>query len=188
MLGVSTIERLEKLARKGDLRRIDLSVRDIAGGWIGDLPPNTTAANFGKISADATPEDKALAIIDMITESIGVLALASARACGQENIVLTGKLSRLFRFMQEMKRLGFPFGRRFLVPEHADFATAIGAARHARQQSRLLSTRLDSCRPPSARQERNPESRGALQSTLTFILSFTGRGDRELRKRSRGRI
>ena len=93
MLGVSTIERLEKLARKGDLRRIDLSVRDIAGGSIGDLPPNTTAANFGKISADATPEDKALAIMNMITESIGVLALASARACGQENIVLTGKLS-----------------------------------------------------------------------------------------------
>ncbi len=111
MLGVSTIERLEKLARKGDLRRIDLSVRDIAGGAIGDLPPGTTAANFGKVSADATPEDKALAIMNMITESIGVLALASARACGQENIVLTGKLSRLFRFMQEMKRLTFPFGR-----------------------------------------------------------------------------
>ena len=107
MLGVSTIERLEKLARKGDLRRIDLSVRDIAGGSIGDLPPSTTAANFGKVSADATPEDKALAIMNMITESIGVLALASARACGQENIVLTGKLSRLFRFMQEMKRLEF---------------------------------------------------------------------------------
>ena len=48
--------------------------------------------------------------------------------------MLTGKLSRLFRFMQEMKRLSFPFGRRFLIPEHADFATAIGAARHARQQ------------------------------------------------------
>ena len=116
MLGVSTIERLEKLARKGDLRRIDLSVRDIAGGSIGDLPPGTTAANFGKISADATPEDKALAIMNMITESIGVLALASARACGQENIVLTGKLSRLFRFMQEMKRLRFPFGRALSDP------------------------------------------------------------------------
>ncbi len=56
------------MARKGDLRRIDLSVRDIAGGPIGDLPPGTTAANFGKISADATPEDKALAIMNMIVE------------------------------------------------------------------------------------------------------------------------
>src|SRR5258708_1404767 len=112
MLGVSTIERLEKLARKGDLRRIDLSVRDIAGGAIGDLPPSTTASNFGKVSADATPEDKALAIMNMIVESIGVLALASARACGQENIGLTGKLCRLVRFMQKMKRLDFPCVRR----------------------------------------------------------------------------
>ena len=74
------------------------------------------AANFGKISADATPEDKALAIMNMIAESIGVLALASARACGQENIVLTGKLSRLFRFMQEMKRLSFPSAVDFSSP------------------------------------------------------------------------
>jgi type II pantothenate kinase len=134
MLGVVTIERLEELARKGDLRRVDLTVRDIAGGPIGDLPPGTTAANFGKIGADATPEDKALAIMNMIVESIGVLSLASARACGQENIVLTGKLSRLFRFMQEAKRLDFPFGRRFVIPEHADYATAIGAARTALNQ------------------------------------------------------
>ncbi len=131
MLGVVTIERLEEMARKGNLRRIDLTVRDIAGGPIGDLPPGTTAANFGKIGADATDEDKALAIMNMIVESIGVLSLASARACGQENIVLTGKLSRLFSFMQEAKRLDFPFGRRFIIPQHADYATAIGAARTA---------------------------------------------------------
>ncbi|HEY6420913.1 MAG TPA: hypothetical protein VIX59_18100, partial [Candidatus Binataceae bacterium] len=129
-----TIERLEAMAKKGNLRRVDLTVRDIAGGPVGDLPPGTTAANFGKISADATPEDKALAIMNMIVESIGVLAMASARAANQENIVLTGKLTRIFRFMQEAKRLDFPFGRRFVIPEHADYATAIGAARHALQK------------------------------------------------------
>ncbi|HYB91517.1 MAG TPA: BadF/BadG/BcrA/BcrD ATPase family protein [Candidatus Binataceae bacterium] len=134
MLGVVTIERLEAMAKKGDLRRVDLTVRDIAGGPLGDLPPNTTAANFGKLDADATQEDKALAIMNMIVESIGVLSIASARACGQENIVLTGKLTRLFRFMQVAKRLDFPFGRRFLIPEHADYATAIGAARTARKE------------------------------------------------------
>ncbi|HXW84377.1 MAG TPA: BadF/BadG/BcrA/BcrD ATPase family protein [Candidatus Binataceae bacterium] len=131
MLGVVTIERLEALAKNGDLHRVDLTVRDIAGGPIGDLPPQTTAANFGKLSADATAEDKALAIMNMITESIAQLALASARACRQENIVLTGKLSRLFTFMQQMKRLEFAFSRGFLIPEHADYATAIGAARTA---------------------------------------------------------
>ncbi|MGH7987452.1 MAG: pantothenate kinase [Candidatus Binataceae bacterium] len=134
MLGVSTLETLEAMAERGDLSRVDLTVRDIAGGAIGDLPPGTTAANFGKISADATNEDKALAIMNMIVEVVSVLSLASARACGQDDIVLTGKLTRVFRFMQRMKRLNFVFGRGFLIPEHADYATAIGAARAAAQQ------------------------------------------------------
>jgi type II pantothenate kinase len=129
MLGVSTFETLEALAERGDLSRVDLTVRDIAGGAIGGLPPGTTASNFGKISADATAEDKALAIMNMIVEVISVLSIAAARGCGQEDIVLTGKLTRIFRFMQKMKRLNFAFGGGFLIPEHADYATAIGAAR-----------------------------------------------------------
>ena len=68
----------------------------------------------------------------MIVEVVSVLAIASARACGQEDIVMTGKLTRSFRFMQRMKRLNFGFGR-FIIPEHADYATAIGAARAAMQ-------------------------------------------------------
>lgn len=133
MLGVSRLDTLEAMASRGDLHHVDLTVRDIAGGPIGDLPPGTTAANFGKVGSDATPEDKALAIINMIVEVIGVLSLASARACGQENIVLTGKLTRIFRFMQKSRRLEFVFGRGFLIPEHADYATAIGAARTAQK-------------------------------------------------------
>ncbi len=133
MLGVSTLETLESMAERGDLSRVDLTVRDIAGGAIGDLPPGTTASNFGKVGADATAEDKALAIMNMIVEVVSVLSIAAARACGQEDIVLTGKLTRIFRFMQKVKRLNFVFGRGFLIPEHADYATAIGAARAAMQ-------------------------------------------------------
>jgi type II pantothenate kinase len=131
MLGVSGLDTLETMAGRGNLHRVDLTVRDIAGGPIGDLPPGTTAANFGKVSSDATPDDKALAIINMIVEVIGVLAIASARASGHEDIVLTGKLTRIFRFMQKTRRLEFVFGRGFVIPEHADYATAIGAARTA---------------------------------------------------------
>ena len=134
MLGVSSLGTLEAMAERGDLGRVDLTVRDIAGGPIGDLPPGTTAANFGKITADATAEDKALAIMNLIVEVVSVLSIAAARASGQEDIVMTGKLTRIFRFMQRMKRLNFGYGR-FIIPEHADYATAIGAARAAAQQS-----------------------------------------------------
>jgi len=44
--------------------------------------------------------------------------------------VLTGKLTRIFRFMQRQKRMDVMFAR-FTIPEHADYATAIGAARAA---------------------------------------------------------
>ncbi len=58
--------------------------------------------------------------------------------------MLTGKLSRLFRFMQEIEaQLDILFGRRFVIPEHADYATAIGAARHAR--SRIAESHSLSC-------------------------------------------
>ena len=134
MLGVSSLETLEAMAARGDLSRVDLTVRDIAGGAIGDLPPGTTAANFGKITADATSEDKALAIMNMIVEVVSVLSLAAARASGQRDIVLTGKLTRIFRFMERMKRLNSTFGSGFQIPEHADYATAIGAARAAMKQ------------------------------------------------------
>jgi len=131
MLGVSKLTTLEAMAKRGDLSRIDLTVGDIAGGSIGDLPPNTTAANFGKVSADASPEDKALAIINMIAEVIAVLSIANARASHQSNIVFTGKLTCVFRFIQQVKQLERMFGRGFVIPEHADYATAIGAARKA---------------------------------------------------------
>ena len=130
MLGVSTLQTLEALAERGDLSRIDLTVRDIAGGPLGDLQPGATAANFGKIGADATNEDKALAIMNMIVEVVSVLSFATARACDQRDIVLTGKLTRIFRFMQRQKRMDAMLAR-FTIPQHADYATAIGAARAA---------------------------------------------------------
>ena len=84
MLGVSdAATRWRRWRSEAICSRIDLTVRDIAGGPLGDLPPGTTAANFGKISADATNEDKALAIMNMIVEVIGVLSFATARACDQ---------------------------------------------------------------------------------------------------------
>jgi type II pantothenate kinase len=133
MLSVSKLETLEAMALRGDLSRIDLTVGDIAGGPLGDLPPSTTAANFGKLNGDATPDDKALAIINMIAEVIGVMSIASARACRQRDIVLTGKLTRIVSFLRQVRQLERIFGPSFVIPEHAEYATAIGAARSVLQ-------------------------------------------------------
>lgn len=134
LLNVARLETLEQLAERGDLSRIDLTVGDIAGGPIGNLPADATASNFGKLSSDVTAEDKARALINMIAEVIVVVSVTAARASGLRDIVLTGKLLRVKPFVERIKATRFLFERTFIIPRHAEFATAIGAARSVRDE------------------------------------------------------
>jgi type II pantothenate kinase len=136
LLNVTRIETLEQMAAQGDLSRVDLTVGDLAGGPVGALPPDATASNFGKLSSDAAPQDKARALINMIAEVIVVLSVATARSCDQSNIVLTGKLLRVKPLVDRITATRMLFERRFIIPPHAEYATAIGAARHAADAAR----------------------------------------------------
>jgi len=129
MLNVSRLETLQTMAAKGDLSHVDLTVEDITGGPVGNLPPGATASNFGKLGTDATPEDKARALVNMIAEVIVVLSVIAARASGHEDVVLTGKLVRVKQLLERIQSTRALFDRGFVVPELADVATAIGAAR-----------------------------------------------------------
>lgn len=129
LLNVARLETLETMAARGDLSRIDLTVGDVAGGPVGNLSADATASNFGKLSSDVTPEDKARALINMIAEVIVVLSITAARASGLRDIVLTGKLVRVKPFVERITATRFLFERHFIIPPHAEFATAIGAAR-----------------------------------------------------------
>jgi len=128
LLNVGQIATLEELAERGDLSRIDLTVADVAGGPVGTLPPDATASNFGKLTSDAKPEDKARALVNMIAEVIVVVSVLAARANGLESIVLTGKLLRVKPFVERIKATRFLFERHFIIPPFAEYATAIGAA------------------------------------------------------------
>ncbi|MBI4517373.1 MAG: pantothenate kinase [Deltaproteobacteria bacterium] len=129
LLNVIRLETLEQLAEKGDLSRIDLTVGDITGGPVGYVPADATASNFGKLSSDATAEDKAKALVNMIAEVIVVLSVLAARAAEHRDVVLTGKLLRVRPFVERIKATRFLFERNFTIPQHAEYATAIGAAR-----------------------------------------------------------
>lgn len=128
ILNINTLKTLESLAEKGNLRNIDLSVGDIAGGPVGSIPTDATASNFGKITEDSTDADKALAIINLIAETLLVMSIFAARACNQKNIVLTGKLIKVKKLADIMKDRGKMFGANLIVPKYAEYATAIGAA------------------------------------------------------------
>lgn len=130
LLNKDDINNLEILARNGNLKKTDLTVKDIVGRGIGKLPPSATAANFGKLSDDVNKHDIALGLINMVAEVIGTLSVFAARNYGLEkDIVFVGKVTRNRRLMKKLKEVIRTFGGHATIPKNAEFATAIGAAK-----------------------------------------------------------
>lgn len=127
-IGVSDFDIILRKAKNGNLDRVDLCVGDIADpGFIG-LPKETTASNFGKTADDATDDDIARAIVNLVCQTAGLIAAGAARATESTDIVVTGKMA-LVPFAQEtFDGLGLLYGCRYVIPKMAEFATAIGAA------------------------------------------------------------
>ena len=128
MLGVSDFETLVKLAEKGDIEKIDLRIGDITKKDIGGLPSHMTASNFGKLSDIASKNDIALGILNMVFESVGMLAVFAARSRNTKDIVLTGSLSKIPQAKYVFEILSTMFDMNFVIPENSEFGTVIGAA------------------------------------------------------------
>lgn len=129
MLGMDQMEHIVALAEKGNLDRVDLRVGDIAAkeGKLG-LPEKMTASNFGKRDDLATREDLALGIMNMVFETVGMMAIFAARAQDMKDIVLTGALAGVPQAKEIFGVLSDMFGMHFIIPERSHFATVIGAA------------------------------------------------------------
>ena len=129
MLGVDTVEHIEELAKDGDLSKIDLRISDISKKALHPgMNAELTAANFGKLSDLATKSDMALGIANMVSETIGMLAVFAARSHGVSRVVLTGNLTSLAPVRRVFEILERTFGIQFIIPENAQFGTVIGAA------------------------------------------------------------
>ncbi len=128
MLDVTTIETLIDKASKGNLNNVDLSVGDIAGRDLINLPATATASNFGKMSDKASDNDIALAILNMVGQTVTLLGIWAARANHINDIVLIGKLAGIKLVKDIAKRVASLYKAKIYIPENAGFATAIGAA------------------------------------------------------------
>jgi type II pantothenate kinase len=129
LLGVTRLDTLEQMAAHGDLSHVDLTVGDIAGGPVGIVPASATASNFGKVRADPTPSDKALALVNMVAEVTFTISLMAARARQHNDVVLTGKLTRVKPLRERLEAARPRRGENVIIPPYAEYATAIGAAR-----------------------------------------------------------
>ena len=118
---------IKVLAEQGDLNRVDLTIKDISNNAASTLDPNMTAANFGNLAEDAAPADLAAGVINLVLQAIGTMTVLACKCKNAGTVVLTGSMTTLpqvkpnFAFFQQL------YGIRYIVPENATFATAIGA-------------------------------------------------------------
>lgn len=128
MANLSTFENIIEAARTGRPENVDLSIGDISKAEIGNLPSTITASNFGKMTDQAGKSDITRAILTMVFQVVGMLAIFAARAQKDKDIVLSGKLVHVHQAEKTFKELGRLYDVKFHVPKYAEYCTAIGAA------------------------------------------------------------
>ena len=128
LCGTRQYDQIVKLASGGNVNNIDLTVGDITQGSHPSLPLDITAANFGNVSDTASAGDFAAGVVNMVLQSIGTTAVMACRACGCRTVVATGFMSKLPQAEECFALFTRLHGVQFIIPEHAAFATSIGAA------------------------------------------------------------
>lgn len=129
LIGVHSVQNVASLALEGNLENIDLRISDITDTAISPaLQDNTTASNFGKISDLASREDIALGLLNMVFETIAMMAIFSARTKNIRDIVLIGHLAVLPQSKEIFDKLKNMFNVNIIIPENAAYGTVIGAA------------------------------------------------------------
>ena len=128
VLGKSDIDAIIALAEHGKLENVDLSVRDIVNQEIPSLSSKLTAANFGKIKSTASEADLALGILNMVFQTIGMLAVFAMRNDPIRDVLLTGTLATFPQAGPMLTPFSGMGNMNFMIPPNAEFATALGAA------------------------------------------------------------
>lgn len=128
ILNIRDFQNIEEMAARGKLDQVDLSIGDISRHEIPGLPAATTASNFGKVGDHARPEDLALAIVNLVFQSVGTSAVLAARLEEVDKIVVTGNLLRVSKGREVLEGFSRLYSIEIVVPDKAEYATAIGAA------------------------------------------------------------
>ncbi|MFO7617121.1 MAG: pantothenate kinase [Bacteroidales bacterium] len=128
MLKTSEVQTIFEMAAKGRISQVDLLIGDIVDDDLGFLKKEMTASNFGKMLESARDEDIALGILTMVYQVIGTVSSFAARSRNISQVVVTGSASNESIGKRILEGIGNLYDIRFIYPEHAAYATAIGAA------------------------------------------------------------
>ena len=128
LCGVKSFRNLVALAEKGKLHKVDLNIGDISTKAISNLAKEITASNFGKMEDGLEPADLAAGVLNMVFQTIGMMAVFACRNEAMKDVVLTGTLSQVPGAEKVFKMLHNMHGIHFIIPKNAIYATATGAA------------------------------------------------------------
>ncbi|MFQ6095444.1 MAG: BadF/BadG/BcrA/BcrD ATPase family protein [Candidatus Bathyarchaeia archaeon] len=134
MLNTDEFRVVEEMAERGDAKRVDLTVADIAGGPVGMVPAEATASNFGRLTADASKDDVAAAIFNMVSQVVGVVTAMAAKAYNlEEDVVLVGKLIQSKKIAEVICEVAELFKIKLYIPPNSEYCVAVGAAKAINQ-------------------------------------------------------
>jgi len=135
LLGCSSVHEIVCMASRGKLENVDLLIGDVTDQEMEHLPPYLTAANFGKLAhplytqqaSRAGKEDLAVALINLVLQVIGSMAVMICKSCHKTNVVFVGSLTRLPQAKDIYSMFSNIYGLQFIIPPFAAFGTALGS-------------------------------------------------------------
>lgn len=130
LVGTVDPREIDALAQRGKDTTHNLTIGEILGQAIGSLPPETTAVNFGRVArhpVEASREDTAAALVNMVGQVIAVIAINAARAQQLEDTVIVGHLTDLPSIRRTFELVGQYYGATIRIPADGGAATALGA-------------------------------------------------------------
>ncbi len=128
LCGIKSFPSIIEASAKGRLPQVDLNIGDISTGIISTLPPDITASNFGKMADGLTGADLAAGVLNMVFQTIGMMAVFACRNDVVKDVILTGTLTLVPAAKNAFEMLHKLHGIHFIIPENAIYATATGAA------------------------------------------------------------
>ena len=130
LLGTTDPIEIAKLAKEGDESGVDLILEDVVSGPIGELPSDTTAVNFGKISkleSEISKQDIAAGIVNLVGQTAARIATSVATTFKASEIVVVGRSPSFNGLKNSLEQAASIMGFSPHFPKNGEYASALGA-------------------------------------------------------------
>ena len=130
LLGTTDPIEIAKLAKEGNESGVDLILEDVVSGPIGELPSDTTAVNFGKISkidSEISKQDIAAGIVNLVGQTAARIATSVATTFNAKEIVVVGRSPSFNGLKNSLEQAASIMGFSPHFPKNGEYASALGA-------------------------------------------------------------